>query len=83
MKITLRLALLCSAVLLAVAAAAQDQKFASLGDFKLQGGEIIKDCRIGYRTYGTLAADKSNVVVIPTWASGTTSNGNRSGNPPG
>jgi homoserine O-acetyltransferase/O-succinyltransferase len=72
MKITLRLALLCSAVFLAVAAAAQDQKFASLGDFKLQNGEIIKDCRIGYRTYGTLASDKSNIVVIPTWASGTT-----------
>jgi len=71
MKITLRLALVCSAVLLVVTAAAQDQKFASLGDFKLQSGETIKDCRIGYRTYGTLAVDKSNVVVVPTWASGT------------
>jgi homoserine O-acetyltransferase len=72
MKTIIRLAFLCSAVLLAISAAAQDQKFASLGDFKLQSGEIIKDCRIGYRTYGTLAADKANVVVLPTWASGTT-----------
>ncbi len=57
MKTTLCLALLYSAFLLAVPAAAQDQKFASLGDFRLQSGEIIKDCKIGYRIYGTLAAD--------------------------
>ncbi len=72
MKTSLRFAFLCFAVLVAVAAAAQDQKFASLGNFKVQSGEIIKDCRIGYRTYGTLASDKSNILVIPTWASGTT-----------
>ena len=51
---------------------AQEQKFASLGDFKLESGEVIRDCRIGYRTFGTLNADKSNVVLFPTWASGTT-----------
>ncbi len=72
MKVILRLTVLCSTLLLSLAAAAQDQKYASLGDFKLQSGEVIKDCRIGYRTFGTLAADKSNVVVVPTWASGTT-----------
>jgi homoserine O-acetyltransferase len=60
------------AVLLATFGFAQEQKFASLGDFKLQSGEVIKDCKIGYRTLGTLNADKSNVVVFPTWASGTT-----------
>lgn len=57
-------------VLFATTAVAQEQKFASLGDFKLQSGEVIKDCKIGYRTLGTLNADKSNVIVIPTWASG-------------
>lgn len=72
MKTELRFALICIAITLATCAVAQDQKFASLGDFKLQSGEVIKDCRIGYRTFGTLAADKSNVLVIPTWASGTT-----------
>ncbi len=72
MKITFRLAFLYSAVLLAASAPAQDQRFASLGELKLQSGEIIKDCRIGYRTFGTLAADRSNVLLIPTWASGTT-----------
>ncbi|HEY6805594.1 MAG TPA: alpha/beta fold hydrolase [Pyrinomonadaceae bacterium] len=55
-----------------VTAIAQEQQFANLGDFKLESGEVLRDCRIGYRTFGTLNADKSNVVLFPTWASGTT-----------
>jgi homoserine O-acetyltransferase len=51
---------------------AQDQQFANLGDFKLGSGEMIRDCRIGYRTFGKLNSDKSNAIVFPTWASGTT-----------
>jgi len=51
---------------------AQELHFASLGDFKLEGGEVIRDCRIGYRTFGKLNAAKSNAVLLPTWASGTT-----------
>jgi homoserine O-acetyltransferase len=50
---------------------AQELQFASLGDFKLESGEVIRDCRIGYRTFGKLNADKSNAVLFPTWASGT------------
>ena len=33
-------------------------RFAALGDFQLDSGATILDCRIGYRTYGTLAADR-------------------------
>ena len=48
-----------------------DQQFADLGECKLESGEVIKDCRIGYRTRGTLNADKSNAVVVllpmPVW----------------
>jgi homoserine O-acetyltransferase len=33
---------------------------------------VIRNCRVGYRTFGQLNSDKSNVVVIPTWAGGTT-----------
>ncbi len=44
---------------------AQEQNFASVGDLKLVSGESIKDCRIGYRTFGQLNADKSNVIVFP------------------
>src|SRR5262249_41172593 len=57
---------------LAKAALAQDQQYAMLGDFKLESGEVIRDCRIGYRTYGKLNADRSNAILFPTWASGTT-----------
>lgn len=60
-------------ILLAVSVlSAQQQQFANLGDFKLQSGEILRDCRIGYRTAGQMNADKSNIIVIPTWAGGTT-----------
>ncbi len=58
--------------LLAGAAQAQELKIAKLGDFKLESGEVIRDCRIGYRTFGALDATKSNVVLFPTWAGGTT-----------
>jgi homoserine O-acetyltransferase len=54
------------------AASAQKQQFANLGDVKLQSGEVLRDCRIGYRTYGRLNADKSNAILFPTWAGGTT-----------
>lgn len=59
-------------ILLTVVSTAQEQKFASLGDFKLESGEMIKDCRIGYRTFGKINAEKSNTVLITTWAGGTT-----------
>jgi homoserine O-acetyltransferase/O-succinyltransferase len=55
-----------------VAPADSELQFAQLGDFKLESGEVIRDCRIGYRTFGKLNDDKSNAVLFPTWASGTT-----------
>src|SRR5664279_5191453 len=62
---------ICLVALLS-AASAQQQQSASLGDIKLQSGEILRDCRVGYRTYGKLNADKSNAILFPTWAGGTT-----------
>src|SRR2546423_11842955 len=53
-------------------ALAQELRFAELGDFKLVSGAMIRDCRIGYRTFGKLSGDKSNAIVFTTWASGTT-----------
>lgn len=47
-----------------------DLRFAELGDFQLESGERIRNCRIGYRTLGTLNADKSNAILFPTWFSG-------------
>jgi len=52
--------------------AAQELRFGDLGDFKLASGEVIRECRIGYRTFGQLNADRSNAILVPTWANGTT-----------
>lgn len=62
----------CGLLLFAVVVQAQEQRFANIGDLKLQNGGVIRNCRVGYRTFGTLNSDKSNVVVFPTWAGGTT-----------
>lgn len=48
------------------------QQFASLRDFRLENGKTILDCRIGYRIFGNLSADRSNVVVMTTWFAGRT-----------
>jgi homoserine O-acetyltransferase len=53
-------------------AAASELRFAQLGDFKVESGEVIRDCRVGYRTFGKLNDDKSNAILFTTWASGTT-----------
>ena len=54
-----------------VAGADGEQQFANIDDFALVSGAIIEDCQIGYRVLGELNADKSNVLVIPTWHTGT------------
>jgi homoserine O-acetyltransferase len=59
-------------VCLAASSYAQEQKSADLGDFKLVSGEVLRNCRIGYRTFGKINGDRSNIVVFPTWAGGTT-----------
>jgi len=52
--------------------AAQELQFADLGDFRLESGASIDNCRVGYRTFGSLNAGKSNAIVFPTWFGGTT-----------
>jgi homoserine O-acetyltransferase/O-succinyltransferase len=48
------------------------QQFAEFGDFKLQSGNTIRNFRLGYRTLGKLNADRSNVILWPSWLGGTT-----------
>jgi len=70
-----RILALSAALLLAAASAARSQspagdgaqQFASLGECKLQNGQLIRDCRVGYRTVGKLSSDKSNAILWPTW----------------
>ncbi|MBX9603101.1 MAG: alpha/beta fold hydrolase [Bryobacteraceae bacterium] len=44
--------------------------FASLGDFVLDSGQRILDLKVGYRTFGKLDEQKSNVVLFPSWFNG-------------
>jgi len=53
-------------------AADGEQKIAELGMCKLTSGTVILDCRVGYRTFGTLNTQRTNVVVVPTWLNGRT-----------
>ena len=74
MKTWVRLFLYFSLLLLVSepTAVAQGQRFAQLGDFRVESGEVIRTCRIGYRTFGKLNDEKSNAILFTTWASGTT-----------
>ena len=47
-----------------------DYELYDLGDVILQSGATIRDCKLGYKTFGVLNAKKDNVVVYPTWYSG-------------
>lgn len=70
---TVRIIFIAAAIFIVCATAqAQELKFAELGNFRLENGQIIKQCRIGYRTFGALDAKKSNAVIFPAWFSGTT-----------
>ena len=45
-------------------------KTVSLGNFKTVSGKEIKNCIIGYSAIGKLNANRSNVVLWPTWYTG-------------
>ncbi len=51
--------------------AQKEQQYIKLGDFELTNGQTIRNCRLGYRTFGTLNKHKSNVIIYPTWFGGT------------
>ncbi|HEY2040714.1 MAG TPA: alpha/beta fold hydrolase [Edaphobacter sp.] len=62
--------LLCGAVRGLEGEQAGVQKIAELGTCKLASGQVILDCRVGYRTFGTLNEERTNVVIVPTWLNG-------------
>ena len=47
-----------------------DYEIYDLGDVKLQRGATLRDCKLAYKTFGTLSPNKDNVIVYPTWYSG-------------
>lgn len=42
-----------------------------LGDLELESGATLRGAMLGYRTSGTLDAEKSNAILFPTWFTGT------------
>lgn len=49
---------------------ALDYEVYDLGNVALQRGATIRDCKMAYKTYGTLNPGQDNVIVYPTWFSG-------------
>ena len=47
-----------------------DYEIYNLGDVTLQRGATVRDCKLAYKTFGTLSPNKDNVIVYPTWYSG-------------
>ena len=49
----------------------QKYKRFNLGDIKLLSGKVLKSAKLIYKTYGKLNKDCSNVIVLPTFYTGT------------
>ena len=49
-------------------------QYALIGDFKLENGRSINQCKIAYQSFGKLNKEKNNVVLFPTWFTGTSMN---------
>jgi homoserine O-acetyltransferase/O-succinyltransferase len=47
-----------------------DYEVFELGDVALQSGATIRNSKLAYKTFGTMGANKDNVIVYPTWYSG-------------
>ena len=41
-----------------------------MGECALESGQVIEACRLTFRTYGRLAPDLSNIMLMPTWLNG-------------
>ena len=49
----------------------KDYETFDLGDIKLLSGKNLKPAKITYKTYGTLSKNSDNVIVLPTFYTGT------------
>ncbi|MGB1142440.1 MAG: hypothetical protein ACPG1A_16185, partial [Halioglobus sp.] len=38
-----------------------------MGECVLENGQVIEACGLTFRTYGRLAPDLGNIVLMPTW----------------
>ena len=46
------------------------EKF-NLGNIKLLSGKILNSAQLVYKTYGKLNKDRSNVIILPTFYTGS------------
>ncbi len=58
-------------VLASSAKAQPELQIANIGDLKLENGETLYNCKVGYRIFGRLNETKSNAILYPTWFGGT------------
>jgi len=49
----------------------KDYETFDLGDINLLSGKILKSTKLTYKTYGTLNKNSDNVIVLPTFYTGT------------
>jgi homoserine O-acetyltransferase len=42
-----------------------------LGNFVLEEGYTLRDCKLAYATFGELNDAKDNAILVTTWYSGT------------
>jgi len=47
-----------------------DQLYGFIGDLKLQNGEILFDCELGYKTFGKMNEKKDNIIVFLSFFAG-------------
>ena len=50
---------------------ARDYEIFELGEISLQSGEVLPDAKLVYKTYGQLNPARDNVIVLPTFYTGT------------
>ena len=49
----------------------KDYKIFDLGNIALLSGEKLLNAKLAYKTYGSLNKDRSNVILLPTFYTGT------------
>lgn len=72
MKQLAGLCLLLIALFNEAATAAGAQQIAEFQQCRLSSGASISPCLIGYRTLGKINESRDNVIIFPTWLTGTT-----------
>ncbi|MBN1299994.1 MAG: alpha/beta fold hydrolase [Melioribacteraceae bacterium] len=50
------------------------QQFFDAGTYTTVSGDTIFNCVLGYRTFGNINSDSSNVIIYPTWFGGESAN---------